>query len=55
MATGDGQAKKGRQGMSSLATELAEILSTVQRPGDFYTTGTTNIFAPSLEVAGVGP
>jgi hypothetical protein len=41
--------------MSSLTTELAEILSTVQRPGDFYTTGTTAIFAPHLEVAGVGP
>src|SRR5262245_50732898 len=41
--------------MSSLPTELAEILNTVQRPGDFYTTGTTDIFAPSLEVAGVGP
>jgi hypothetical protein len=41
--------------MSSLTTELAEMLSTVQRPGDFYTTGTTDIFAPSLEVAGVGP
>lgn len=41
--------------MSSLTTELAEILSTVQRPGDFYTTGTTDIFAPSLDVVGVGP
>jgi hypothetical protein len=41
--------------MSSLITELAEMLSTVRRPGDFYTTGTTEIFAPHLEVAGVGP
>jgi predicted 2-oxoglutarate/Fe(II)-dependent dioxygenase YbiX len=41
--------------MSSLTTELAEMLSTVQRPGDYYTTGTTEIFAPHLEVAGVGP
>ena len=41
--------------MASLTTELAEILHTVQRPGDFYTTGTTDIFAPRLEVAGVGP
>ena len=39
--------------MASLTTELAEILHTVQRPGDFYTTGTTDIFAPRLEVAGV--
>src|SRR2546430_4539131 len=47
--------KKGRQGMASLTTALAEILHTVQRPGDFYTTGTTDIFAPRLDVAGVGP
>src|SRR2546422_9881256 len=49
------RAKKGRKGMASLTTELAEILHTVQRPGDFYTTGTTDIFAPRLDVAGVGP
>jgi predicted 2-oxoglutarate/Fe(II)-dependent dioxygenase YbiX len=41
--------------MAFLTTELAEILHTVQRPGDFYTTGTIDIFAPRLEVAGVGP
>jgi hypothetical protein len=41
--------------MVALTTELAEILQTVQRPGDFYTTGTTDIFAPRLDVAGVGP
>jgi predicted 2-oxoglutarate/Fe(II)-dependent dioxygenase YbiX len=40
--------------MSSLTTELAEILSTVLRPGDFYTAGTTEVFAPGLEVDGVG-
>jgi hypothetical protein len=41
--------------MASLTTELAEILQTVQRPGDFYTAGTTDIFAPRLEVTGIGP
>jgi predicted 2-oxoglutarate/Fe(II)-dependent dioxygenase YbiX len=41
--------------MASFTTELAEILQTVQRPGDFYTAGTTDIFAPRLEVVGVGP
>jgi len=41
--------------MASLTTELAEILHTVQRPGDFCTTDTIDIFAPRLEVAGVGP
>src|SRR5262249_16482510 len=46
---------KGRQSMASLTTELAEILQTVQRPGDFYTSGTIDIFAARLDVAGVGP
>ena len=41
--------------MVALTAELAEILQTVQRPGDFYTTGTTDIFVPRLGVAGVGP
>ena len=41
--------------MAALTTKLAETLHTVQRPGDFYTTGTTDIFAPRLDVAGVGP
>ncbi|MGB8700209.1 MAG: 2OG-Fe(II) oxygenase [Thermosynechococcaceae cyanobacterium] len=41
--------------MSSITTELAEVLSTVQRPGNFYVAGTTEIFAPRLEVEGVGP
>jgi predicted 2-oxoglutarate/Fe(II)-dependent dioxygenase YbiX len=41
--------------MTTLTTELAEILRTVQRPGDFYTTGTLDMFAPRLEVTGVGP
>jgi predicted 2-oxoglutarate/Fe(II)-dependent dioxygenase YbiX len=40
--------------MPTLTTELAEILRTVQRPGDFYVTGTIDIFAPRLDVAGVG-
>jgi predicted 2-oxoglutarate/Fe(II)-dependent dioxygenase YbiX len=41
--------------MSLITTELAERLSTVQRPGDFYATGTTELFAPHLEVEGIGP
>src|SRR5687768_8947622 len=41
--------------MSSLSTELTEILSTIQRPGDFYTAGTTDLFVPHVEVADVGP
>lgn len=41
--------------MSSVTTELARLLSKVERPGDFYATGSTEIFAPSLEVEGVGP
>jgi predicted 2-oxoglutarate/Fe(II)-dependent dioxygenase YbiX len=38
-----------------ITTELAEILRTIQRPGDFYTTGMIDIFTPQLNVAGVGP
>lgn len=41
--------------MLSVTTELPELLSTVRRPGDFYATGTIEILAPHLEVAGVGP
>ena len=41
--------------MPSIARDIHEALQTVQRPGDFYTTGRSEIFAPELEVAGVGP
>src|SRR5215831_9408310 len=48
-------ARERTASMVALTAELAEILQTVQRPGDFYTTGTIDIFAPRLEVTGVGP
>ncbi len=41
--------------MLFLATQLASLLSTVRRPGDFFAAGTIELLAPSLEVAGVGP
>jgi 2OG-Fe(II) oxygenase superfamily len=41
--------------MSSMAADLAESLSTVRRPGDFFTSGTVELLAPRLEVDGVGP
>ena len=41
--------------MSSLAIELARLLGGIQRPGDYCTAGTCEIFAPGLEVEGVGP
>jgi predicted 2-oxoglutarate/Fe(II)-dependent dioxygenase YbiX len=41
--------------MPSIATKLAQLLNGVRRPGDFYTFGTCEIFAPGLEVRGVGP
>ena len=41
--------------MSSLTAELASLLSTVHRPGDFFAAGTTALLAPSLVVEGVGP
>ena len=41
--------------MSSLAAELASLLSTVRRPGDFFAAGTAELLAPSLAIEGVGP
>ena len=40
--------------MTSIATELAEVLSTVSRPGNFFVSGSTEMLAPRLEVDGVG-
>ena len=41
--------------MSSIVSSLAALLGGVERPGDFYTAGTAEIFSPRLEVDGVGP
>ncbi|MDD5033882.1 MAG: 2OG-Fe(II) oxygenase [Methylococcaceae bacterium] len=41
--------------MSSIPTELAAILGSVERPGSFYAAGAAEIYMPSLEVEGVGP
>ncbi len=41
--------------MTSITASLVELLSTVRRPGDFCTSGTIELLAPSLEVEGVGP
>ena len=41
--------------MSALTSNLAAVLDQVQRPGDFYATGTFDIHPPRLEVEGVGP
>jgi hypothetical protein len=41
--------------MSSIAIELAELLGTIRRPGDFFAAGITEFLAPRLEVEGVGP
>jgi hypothetical protein len=40
--------------MPSICEKLAELLSTVQRPGDFYATGRLAVLLPRLEVEGVG-
>jgi hypothetical protein len=40
--------------MPSLTADFAALLTDVRRPGDFYVAGTTELFAPSLEVDGVG-
>ena len=41
--------------MSSIVSDLAALLTGVERPGDFYTGGTEEIFSPRIEVDGVGP
>jgi hypothetical protein len=41
--------------MSSIAIDLAALVGGVDRPGDFYTAGTCEIFTPGLDVQGVGP
>jgi predicted 2-oxoglutarate/Fe(II)-dependent dioxygenase YbiX len=39
----------------TVAEGLAEILSAVRRPGDFYASGRIELLAPRIEVEGVGP
>ena len=41
--------------MPTLTEDLARILGTVRRPGDFYASGLTELLQPRLEVEGVGP
>jgi 2OG-Fe(II) oxygenase superfamily len=41
--------------MSTITADLAALLATVVRPGDFFTAGTAELLAPSLRVDGVGP
>ncbi|TXL71371.1 2OG-Fe(II) oxygenase [Vineibacter terrae] len=40
--------------MSSITTELAAVLRTVRRPGDFFASGTVDSPPPRLDVDGVG-
>lgn len=40
--------------MSDITRNLAGILRSIQRPGDFYASGRSEIFMPQLEVTGVG-
>lgn len=41
--------------MSSITSTLAAALSTVHRPGDFFTAGIQEMAVPRLDVEGVGP
>lgn len=41
--------------MTGINNALAEILATVERPGDFYAAGKLEFLAPRLGVEGVGP
>jgi hypothetical protein len=40
--------------MSSIVLDLAKMLPTIRRHGDFYATGTMAMFALNLEIDGVG-
>src|SRR5215471_894764 len=40
--------------MPGICEELAELLSTVQRPGDFFASGRLELLAPRLTVDGIG-
>ncbi|MDO9713651.1 2OG-Fe(II) oxygenase [Paracraurococcus lichenis] len=41
--------------MTTIPADLAALLATVRRPGDFFAAGTAELLAPLLEVEGVGP
>lgn len=41
--------------MADIASELSEILKTIRRPGDFYTSGAFDIVLPGIEIDGFGP
>ena len=41
--------------MPLLAADLADILGTIRRPGDYFVSGRAELPAPGLEVEGVGP
>lgn len=41
--------------MTTIPASFAALLSAVQRPGDFVTTGTAALMTPLIEVDGVGP
>jgi predicted 2-oxoglutarate/Fe(II)-dependent dioxygenase YbiX len=40
--------------MSTITTDLADALGTIDRSGDFFVSGTAEMFAPRLEIVGVG-
>jgi hypothetical protein len=50
----DRRARHGGSALSSIPTELAAALAAVDRPGDFYASGMTELHTPRLEVEGVG-
>jgi hypothetical protein len=41
--------------MSSLVEQFVEMVQSIERPGDFYMSGTAEIPLPGLEIDGVGP
>ena len=41
--------------MTTIPADLAALLATIRRPGDFFAAGTAELLAPLLDVEGVGP
>jgi hypothetical protein len=54
-ATGFEASMVGERGRAmSITEELAKILALVDRPGDFYAVGRTELLAPRIEVEALG-
>ena len=41
--------------LMTIPADLAALLATIRRPGDFFAAGTAELLAPLIEVEGIGP